>query len=98
MSMGLELLLDGARGAYIPRDFAMFIQDMDNVTEEDKQILSAGPDHQWYWETWDDVLGKASSNINGKIWRLYQDGDLWAYCEELMTDEEYEDFFGQERN
>ena len=98
MSMGLELLLDGNRGAYIPRDFAMFIQDMDNVTEEDKQILSAGPDHQWYWETWDDVLGKASSNINGKIWRLYQDGDLWAYCEELMTDEEYEDFFGQERN
>jgi len=98
MSMGLELLLDGRRGVYIPRDFAMFIQDMDNVTEEDKQILSAGPDHQWYWETWDDVLGKASSNINGKIWRLYQDGDLWAYCEELMTDEEYEDFFGQERN
>ena len=94
---GMELLLSDNRGVYIPRDFAMHIQDMDNVTEKDKEILSAGPDHDWYWETWDDVLSKATSTINGKIWRLHQDGDLWAYCEELMTDEEYENFFGEAR-
>ena len=97
MSLGLELLLSDARGVYIPRDFALYIEDMDNVTAEDKEILSAGPDHEWYWETWDSVLDKASSTINGKVWRLWQDGDLWAYCEELMTDEEYEQFFGEER-
>ena len=97
MSLGLELLLSDSRGVYIPRDFAMYLQDMDNVTVEDKQILSAGPDHEWYWETWDEVLQKATSTINGKTWRLWQDGDLWAYCEELMSDEEYEQFFGEER-
>lgn len=97
MSLGLELLLTDARGVYIPRDFAMYIQDMDNVTQEDKEILCSGPDHEWYWETWDEVLHKATSTINGKVWRLWQDGDLWAYCEELMTDEEYEQFFGEER-
>jgi len=34
---------------------------------------------------------------NGHVWRLWQDGDLWAYCEELMTDAEYSNFFGEER-
>ena len=97
MSSGLELVLSDNRGIYIPRDFAMFIDDMDNVTQEDKDILSAGPDHNQYWDTWNDVLDKASATINGKTWRLYQDGDLWAYCEELMTDEEYENFFGEAR-
>jgi len=29
---------------------------------------------------------------NGNVWRLMQDGDLWAYCFELMTDEEKENF------
>jgi hypothetical protein len=32
------------------------------------------------------------------VWRLYQDGDLFCYCEKLMTDEEYYDFFGEHRN
>ena len=48
---GIELLLSDARGVYIPRDFALYIEDMDNVTTEDKEILSAGPDHEWYWES-----------------------------------------------
>lgn len=98
MSNGIELLLTDARGIYIPRDFAMYFEDMDNVSAEDMDILKAGPDHEHYWDAWNDVLSSAKRDINGKTWRLYQDGDLWAYCEALMTDEEYEEFFGQPRD
>jgi hypothetical protein len=97
MSLGLELLLSDSRGIYIPRDWATYCQDMDNVTAEDMEILKTGPEHEHYWEAWNDVLQNAFSVVNGKVWRLWQDGDLWAYCEELMTDEEYENFFGEER-
>jgi hypothetical protein len=97
MSLGLELLLSDSRGVYIPRDWAMYCQDMDGVSAEDMEILKAGPDHEWYWEAWDSVLSNAHGVVNGKTWRLWQDGDLWAYCEDLMTDEEYKNFFGEER-
>lgn len=35
--------------------------------------------------------------VDGHEWFLYQDGDLWAVCPELLTDEEYENFFGESR-
>ena len=34
---------------------------------------------------------------NGNKWFLYQDGDLFAVCNELLTDEEYAEFYGEER-
>ena len=95
---GIEILLSDSRGVYIPRDFALYCEDMDGVSAEDMEILKAGPDAEWYWEAWDSVLSNAKREINGKVWRLYQDGDLFAYCEELMTDEEYYGFFGEHRS
>ena len=97
MSLGLELLVSDSHGVYVPQRWAMYCQDMDGVSAEDMEILKAGPDHEWYWEAWDSVLSNAHETVNGKVWRLMQDGDLWAYCEELMTDEEYKNFFGEER-
>jgi hypothetical protein len=101
MNAGFELLLSDSRGIYIPRDWVMYYQDiaaMDGVRPENIEILKAGPDHEWYWEAWDEVLGMAHSIIDGKKWYLWQDGDLFAVCEELMTDEEYKDFFCVERH
>jgi hypothetical protein len=95
---GLELLISDNRGIYIPRDFAMYHEDMDGVLAEDMEILKSGPDHEHYWEAWDSVLQNATATHNGKVGRLSQDGDLWAYCEELMTDEEYYGFFGEHRS
>ena len=97
MSNGIELLIGDSQGIYIPQQWAMYCQDMQGVSAEDMEILKAGPDHEWYWEAWDSVLSNAHDVVNGKTWRLWQDGDLFAYCEELMTDEEYESFFGEER-
>ena len=47
------------------------------------------PENEWYWEAWHEVLDKAQYIDNqGNIYRLYQDGDLWLICYELMTNEE----------
>lgn len=99
---GLELLLSDARGVYIPRDFTeCFDTGAWNVAKEDVAILQQDPygeESYILWETWHDVLEYASyTDENGYTWRLYQDGDLWAWCEELMTDEEYYNFFGEKR-
>lgn len=99
---GLELLLSSARGVYIPQNFTeCFDMEKWNVLEEDVAILQQDPygeDSHILWETWHDVLGYAHYiDKNGHIWRLHQDGDLWAYCDELMTDEEYYNFFGEKR-
>jgi hypothetical protein len=94
---GIEILIGDHQGIYIPQQFAMYHEDMDNVSAEDMEILKTGPEHEHYWDAWDSVLQNATATHNGNVWRLYQDGDLFAICPELMTDEEYESFFGEPR-
>lgn len=95
MSDGIKLLINGAHGVYVPQCFVQNF-DMtvwDGVNDEDIEILKAGPDHEHYWEVWDDVLGNAThTDIDGNKWYLMQDGDLWAYCQEKMTLLERDDF------
>jgi hypothetical protein len=98
---GIELLLSDRRGVYIPRDFAEIIASetrWTGIESSDIEFLLNGPDQEGYWDTWDSVLGSAKyTDPEGNEWRLNQDGDLWLYCEQLMTDEEYEGFFGEAR-
>ena len=92
---GIELFLDDHRGVYIPRDFveSIDLSMWEGISAEDADTLRAGPDHEWYWETWDDVMSNAvCTDKNGKKWMLYQDGALWVYCEDLMTLEEKHNF------
>lgn len=76
-----ELLFDGNRGIYIPQAFAeeMNREFITGVTSEQWEILEAGPDHEWYWETWSEVESDAVLNYpeHGAMY-LFQDGDLWA--------------------
>ena len=86
----IELLLDGARGIYIPRDFVndVLIGDFGwkGITEENVKDLS-DPDNEWYWETWDDVLSNATYISEcGKKYILHQDGDLFAICFDMLTE------------
>ena len=75
------LLLDGNRGIYVPQAFAetMNRDHISGVSPEQWAILEAGPDHEWYWETWADVESGAVLNDpdHGEMY-LHQDGDLWA--------------------
>lgn len=97
----VTLILSDARGVYIPRDF---VTDKYNeiivvhckawgIKDEDAEILASGPDHEYYWETWDDVLNYACyTDEEGNKYFLSQDGDLWAFCYDRMTDEEKSNF------
>lgn len=94
---GIEILLNDSRGVYIPRDFVdMF--DWANIDTEDAKVCGNGPDEEWYWEAWDNILNNARHvDAHNNVWTLYQDGDLFAVCESLMTDEEYQNFYGESR-
>lgn len=94
---GVILFADGARGIYIPQYFAQSIKKemVRGVSDEDWQILEAGPDHDLYWETWDTVERNAEVTLDGHKYTLtYGEGggDLFLICPELMSDEEKENF------
>lgn len=93
---GLILLIDSNRGVYVPQEFAERSR-YDNVTEEQLNTLRRGPDTEGYWDTWEYVLDNATwTSPSGNVYRLHQDGDLWAYCDELLTPEERANLFGGE--
>ena len=81
-----ELFLDGARGIYLPQNFAEIVkrERVEGVSEEQWAILEAGPEHEWYWEAWDEVLNSAivTSPPTNERFALYQDGDLWLIPED----------------
>ena len=83
---GLVLLLSDARGIYIPRDFMDF-ENWQGITEWQREQLQA-PDNEFYWDAWESVLNNATYKDGKYTYHLMQDGNLWACCSELMTEEE----------
>lgn len=93
----MMLWLSDARGVYIPRDFATSFVDraknVSGVDAEDWAILEAGPDHEFYWDTWSDVEQNAViTDENGVKYRVYQDGDCWLIPEGMEWNEETDSF------
>lgn len=90
------LFVDSHWGIYVPQRFAEIVtakghRDLvTGVSPEDWEILMAGPEHEYYWDTWDDVL----DNARVGAFHLHQDGDLWLVDWDAMTDEEREEFAG----
>jgi len=80
------LVLSGGHGVFIPQLFCADITQEEAelmcVNWEDVQTCQAGPDQEWYWESWDSILQSASfTDENGTTWTLHQDGDLWEIPE-----------------
>ena len=97
MSSGMVLLFDGNRGVYIPQNFAESCDHWQNLPSDFEDLLH-GPEAESCWDIWNEVLDNATyTDSAGNVWLLWQDGDLWAYCEALMTAQEYQDFFGEPR-
>ena len=86
---GVSLLLSDTRGIYIPRDFVeCFDLDQWHINSKYVHWLSS-PADELYFDCWDIVLCNAYLiDENGNKWQLLQDGDLWAVCYDLMTDDE----------
>ena len=94
---GITILVSDHNGIHIPRMFAERF-DWSGADIDDLNLVSKGPDHEWYWEAWESILRDAFHvDREGHHWKLHQDGDLFAICDELMTNEEYKDFFGEDR-
>ncbi len=89
----IAMLLDDHRGIYIPRDF---VQDFDLTRwkgiDQDDIDVCLDPEHEYYWDAWQDILDNATFTENGFTWVLYQDGAVWALCPELMDNEERKNF------
>ena len=98
----VELLLSDARGVYIPRDFVEGFDLAEWGIDAESwgvQTCASGPEAEGYWDAWDKVLYRAEYRKGDHVWRLHHDGDLWAICYELMTDEEKQNFgFEEEDN
>lgn len=102
----VNLILSDARGIYIPRDF---LTDNNNEIDEEHRkawgltkeneelwINCIDPENEFYWESWNWILDNAKFiDENGNVFELWQDGDLWAYCYELMTKQEKYSLFGE---
>ncbi len=90
---GIALLLNSARGVYIPQNFVECVDaDEWHLSEYDVKELS-DYNNEFYWDAWNSVLDNAYFvDDRGNKWTLFQDGDLWALCFELMTDEELDNF------
>lgn len=95
----IHVFCDGASGIYIPQRFANeHVPELwTGIDSEDLDILRAGPEHEFYDDAWSAVLDDATATIDGNTFTLYQDGDLFAVCPDLMSPQEYQEFFGEER-
>ena len=93
----IGVLFDSASGIYIPLRFA---EEMDrhyvqwDATDEDWTALLAGPDHESYWDVWQDVLDNARLVMRDKkLVRLFQDGDVFYVDENAEYDEDSDQYY-----
>lgn len=77
----IEHLLSDSLGIYLPQEFAesFDLKEWGIDDPEVEEILLEGPDHELYWEVWDEVIQDAHFTKDGEEWGLYQDGDLFAF-------------------
>lgn len=79
-------IIDGCWGIYVPQQFCKRYEKVEGVSQQDWDICLAGPEHELYWDAWDEVLSNwqfEETDSNGGVWRisLQQDGDLFQFRE-----------------
>ena len=72
-------IVDDHHGIYVPQVFAQSYVVREPDLDEAMQICATDPDHEHYWECWSEILDNGTiEGTDGKVWNLYQDGDVWA--------------------
>lgn len=94
----VELLCDSHHGVYIPSIMIQRLIDAGwrNIPADAVEVLSS-VDNECYWDCWEEVLNNAEwyDVSTGQVFKLHQDGDLFAYCPDSMTPQEYHHMFGE---
>ena len=85
-----EIIISDCQGIYIPQEFCQMFRPEDwGYTADDENWVSclAGPDDEYYWDSWDKILSNAQmTGEDGRTWYLSQDGDLFVITNELPLD------------
>lgn len=76
------LIVDDHHGIYVPQVFCQRYKKTDKVSQEDWDICLSGPDHEFYWESWEIILdnwGGEETDQAGNKYQIgiYQDGCLF---------------------
>jgi hypothetical protein len=79
------LFASDAMGIYIPQHFAEShnSEQWNPINPHDLAILLHGPDHEYYWDAWCDVMDAAETICGGS---LHRDGDLWVVWPQMAID------------
>ena len=82
----MEFIVDGGWGVYVPKMVAEYgWLSEGGINKEDIKILLEGPDHEWYWETWDIVLNNFKTQ-DGKVLFVGECGDVFLALPEECED------------
>jgi hypothetical protein len=85
--MEMKLVADNHLGVYIPQFIAESgLLSVGGIDMEDVEILLDGPDHEWYWETWDTVLNNFRTE-SGEILYTGECGDVFLALPEEVEEE-----------
>jgi hypothetical protein len=88
-----QLLLSDSHGVYIPQLYCSDISEDEcedlSVSWEDVKVCQSGPDSELYWEAWQSICDSAEWEENLEMWRLLQNGDLWAVKADCEIPEEW---------
>ena len=84
------MLLSDWHGQYIPQEFAKeYGEQCKGIDWADMQCLLTGPDHPYYWDTWDSIEQNAILVAkDGTEYTLYLNNDLWAIPKGMEIPEE----------
>jgi hypothetical protein len=86
-----ELLVNDAHGVYIPQIFCQqYGQYLPERLNEDKAICLSGPEHEDYFDAWDNIVDTEITNDKGQVMTigyLPESCDLWAIPEGYEYDE-----------
>jgi hypothetical protein len=91
-------LISGAAGRYQPQEFITGYDPSKGwhipISDEDMESLKAGPDDEWYWDAWNNLLNVAEythedgtkycltqSEICGSLYMVPQGTDLEDFAE-----------------
>jgi hypothetical protein len=89
-----QLLLCDSHGVYIPKLWSWGISNEEEAEDfsvkwEDVLVCQLGPDEEHYWEAWQSICDSAEWEESGFMWRLLQNGDLWAVKADCEIPEEW---------
>ena len=70
-------IVDGVHGIYVPQRYAVLASSPDMASDEQRDILLAGPEHPDYWDVWDELVTNLRVSRGGSDWHLEHDSDVF---------------------